>query len=265
MAELVKIGHEFGLQPWLTPWARGRRIWRRVGQLRGRRTPGSLPARQRRPASTGALPAATGVSLADRRLDRRGRRGRGRGRAMGRAAPGAAVSRGSHGPWACRCDACQEAFQDRFGKPMPETVTPEVETFLDDLVSDTLAWMVEAARERGLQSSIVLLANESYDPALWRAAASLPGVRYFGDDGVLAFLRDPGCRNGDVSLALGGTHPGGNRRNGCRAAGMGAGVRRSGGSRARGRAGGRDPARRRCDDDRGLVVSRLRRHVRSGP
>jgi len=63
---------------------------------------------------------------------------------------------------------------------MPESATPDVELFLDELVFDTLAWMVGAARERGLQSSIVLLANESYDPVLWRAAASLPGVRYFG-------------------------------------------------------------------------------------
>ena len=131
---------------------------------------------------------------------------------MGRAAPGATVSRGAT-PWACRCNACQEAFQSRFGKPMPELVTPEVETFLDDLISETLAWMVEAARERGLQSSIVLLANESYDPAVAsrRLAAGCPLLR---DDGFLAFLRIP-ARYGDVSLALGGTHPGGNRRNGC--------------------------------------------------
>jgi hypothetical protein len=74
---------------------------------------------------------------------------------------------------------------------MPESVTPEVETFLDDLISETLAWMVAAARERGLQSSIVLLANESYDPALWRAAASLPGVRYFGTTAFWLFYGIP--------------------------------------------------------------------------
>ena len=173
--------------------------------------------------------------------------------------------RGGATPWACRCDACQEAFQSRFGKPMPESVTPEVEMFLDDLVSETLAWMVEAARERGLQSSIVLLANESYDPVLLASRRLAAGCPLLRDDGVLAFLRDPGYGNGDLSLALGGTHPGGNRRNGCRAAGMGPGIRRTGGSGARGRACSRDSARRRGDDDRGLVVSRLRRHVWSGP
>jgi hypothetical protein len=74
---------------------------------------------------------------------------------------------------------------------MPESVTPEVETFLDDLIFDTIAWMVEAARGRGLQSSIVLLANENYDPALWRAAASLPGVRYFGTTAFWLFYGIP--------------------------------------------------------------------------
>jgi len=88
--------------------------------------------------------------------------------------------RGSADPWACRCAACQEAFRHRFGKAMPESVTPDVEAFLDDLISDTLAWMVETAHGRGLQSSVVVLANETYDPERWRSAASLPGVRYFG-------------------------------------------------------------------------------------
>jgi len=104
-------------------------------------------------------------------------------------------------PWACRCDACQAAFQSRFAKPMPESVTPDVEMFLDDLMSETLAWMVEAARGRGLQSSIVLLANESYDPVLWRAAASLPGVRYFGTTAFWLFYGIPAVEM-EVYLSL---------------------------------------------------------------
>jgi len=99
--------------------------------------------------------------------------------------------RGGATPWACRCDACQEAFQHRFGEPMPESVTPDVEAFLDDLISDTLVWMVKTAGGRGLQSSIVLLANETYDPARWRAAASLPGVRYFGTTAFWLFYGVP--------------------------------------------------------------------------
>ena len=199
----------------------------------------------------------------DRGLDRRGRHGRRGGCAMGRAAPGATVSRGGHALGG-RCNACQEAFQSRFGKPMPELVTPEVESFLDDLISETLAWMVEAARARGLQSSIVLLANESYDPVLWRAAASLPGVRYFGTTAFWLFYGSQ-TRTWRRTSRSGRDAPWRPPPERMRAYGMGAGIRCSGRSGARGRAGGRDSARRRSDDDRGLVVPCLRRHVRSGP
>jgi hypothetical protein len=94
-------------------------------------------------------------------------------------------------PWSCRCDACQSAFKERFGEAMPRTATPEVVAFLDDLMTETLGWMVSRARERGLESSIVLLADEGYDPAMWRAVASLPGVRYFGTTAFWLFYGIP--------------------------------------------------------------------------
>ena len=179
MAELVQIGHEFGLQPWLTPWA--------VGGVFGGESAsyavGEHPGACQRTSDGRHLPALCPRqpvfrSLIEAWID-------------AAAVAGAEVVqwdelhlalpyRGGATPWACRCDACQGAFLSRFGKPMPGSVTPDVETFLDDLLTDTLAWMVDAARIRGLDSSIVLLANESFDPALWGAAASLPGVRYFG-------------------------------------------------------------------------------------
>jgi hypothetical protein len=190
MAELVKIGHEYGLQPWLTPWA--------VGGVFGGESAsyavGDHPEACQRSSDGRHLPALCPRqpvfrSLIEAWID-------------GAAAAGAEVVqwdelhlalpyRQGITPWACRCDACQAAYQDRFGKAMPESVTPDVEMFLDDLMSETLAWMVEAARGRGLQSSIVLLANESYDPVHWRAAASLPGVRYFGTTAFWLFYGIP--------------------------------------------------------------------------
>src|SRR5215213_4778310 len=179
MAELVEIGNERRLQPWLTPWA--------VGGIFGGESAsyavGEHPGACQRTSDGRHLPALCPRqpvfrSLIEAWID-------------AAAVAGAEVVqwdelhlalpyRGGATPWACRCDACQGAFLSRFGKPMPGSVTPDVETFLDDLLTDTLAWMVDAARIRGLDSSIVLLANESFDPALWGAAASLPGVRYFG-------------------------------------------------------------------------------------
>ena len=62
---------------------------------------------------------------------------------------------------------------------------------LDDLLSETLAWLVEAAHERGLQSSIVLLADESYDPVLLASRRLAAGRPLFRHDGFLVFLWDP--------------------------------------------------------------------------
>ena len=190
MAELVRIGNEVGLQPWLTPWA--------VGGVFGGETASYAVAEhpeacqrdslgQHLPALCPRQPVYR--TLMEDWIDTA-------------ADAGAQVVqwdelhlalpyRGGATPWACRCDACQEAFKNRYGETMPETVTPEIETFLDDLVSDTLGWLVDAARGRGLQSSIVLLANESYDPALWRAAASLPNVHYLGTTAFWLFYGIP--------------------------------------------------------------------------
>jgi len=72
------------------------------------------------------------------------------------------------------------AYAARFGAAMPETWTPEVERFVDDLLTETLTWLVAAASARGLGSAVVLLADEGFSAASWRATAALPGVRYFG-------------------------------------------------------------------------------------
>ena len=190
MAELVAIGKEFGLQPWLTPWA--------VGGVFGGETAsyavGEHPEACQRDSEGQHLPALCPRHPVFRLLIREW--------IDAAAAAGAEVVqwdelhlalpyRGRAQHWACRCDACQTAFRERFGEKMPENVTPEVQTFLDDLISDTLAWMVVAANKRNLQSSIVLLANEGYDPALWRAAASLPGVRFFGTTAFWLFYGIP--------------------------------------------------------------------------
>ncbi len=186
MADLVAIGREFGLQPWLTPWG--------VGGVFGGESAsyavGAHPEACQRASDGRHLPALCPRqphfrSLMEDWID-------------AAAAAGAEIVqwdelhlalayRGEDTPWACRCDACQDAFEARFAEKMPETVTPQVETFLDDLISDTLSWLVDAANRRGLQSSIVMLADEGYDPGLWRAAAALEGVRYFGSTAFWLF------------------------------------------------------------------------------
>ena len=190
MSDLVKIGNENGLQPWLTPWA--------VGGVFGGETAsyavGEHPEACQRDSDGRHLPALCPRqpvfrSLMEEWID-------------AAAATGAEVVqwdelhlalsyRADSQRWACRCDACREAFRTRFDEAMPRTATAEVQAFLDDLISETLTWLVDAARARGLHSSIVFLANEGYNSARWRAAALLPGVRYLGTTAFWLFYGIP--------------------------------------------------------------------------
>jgi hypothetical protein len=57
------------------------------------------------------------------------------------------------GVWACRCQACQEAFRADSGRDMPGEWEPEVADFVRRLVADTVRWLVSQANDRGLGSS----------------------------------------------------------------------------------------------------------------
>ncbi|MFN8590300.1 MAG: hypothetical protein U0031_02480 [Thermomicrobiales bacterium] len=179
IGELVAIGREEGLQPWFVPWALG-------GVFGGESASyavGEHPEACQRAGDGRHLPALCPRQPVFRTLmvawlD-------------AAAAAGAEVVQWDelhlalpHQPggsdWACRCGACQAAYEARFGEEMPGEATSEVAALARDLLATTLTWLVEESRARGLESSIVQLADASYDPAFWRTAASLPGVRYFG-------------------------------------------------------------------------------------
>ena len=95
----------------------GRRVRRRGGELRGRRAPGGLPARQRRPATCPRFARGSRVfRAADRRTGSTRPRRPARRSANGMSRIWRCRIAREPGRWACRCDACQEAFQDRFGE-----------------------------------------------------------------------------------------------------------------------------------------------------
>ncbi len=179
MADLVAIARESGLETWLTAWA--------IGGVFGGETAsyavGEHPEACQRENHGGHLPALcprqpTFRSLMASWLDVAVAAG---ARIVQWDEPQLALPyRAGASRYACCCDLCAAAFAERFGRPLPEASTPEVELFNDDLLSDLIAWLVSAARERGLQSAVVLLPDENYDPVRARAAAELPGVRYFG-------------------------------------------------------------------------------------
>jgi len=82
--------------------------------------------------------------------------------------------------WACRCDVCRE----RFGGPMPETLTDEVLAFREASTVDFLREMVAHVRERGGRSTICLLplVEGPHGVSDWDAVASLPGLAKLATD-----------------------------------------------------------------------------------
>lgn len=179
IAQLVAIGHEFGLSSWLTPWA----VAGIFGGEAASYAVGHYPEAWQQDNAERRLPALCPRRPAFRSVMERW--------LAAAAATGAAVvqwdephlallHRAGAERWACRCEACRETFRERFGAAMPEAWSAQVESFVDDLLAESLAWLVAGASERGLASSVVLLADEGASPAAWRMAAALPGVRYFG-------------------------------------------------------------------------------------
>ncbi len=179
MAELVGISADSGLQSWLIPWALagvfgGESASYAVGQHPeacqrsndGRHLP-ALCLRQPvfRELMTNWLDAAAASGARIVQWDE-----------LHLALP----HRPATASWACRCDLCQETYLAENGTGLPQIWTLEAAEFQDHLFSDSLAWLVTAAAERALGSSIVLLADESYDADRWRSIARLPGVRFFG-------------------------------------------------------------------------------------
>ena len=153
MAELVQHRPEYGLQPWLTPWA--------VGGVFGGETAsyavGEHPEACQRDSDGRHLPALCPRQPVFRALMTE----------PGSTPPPRPAPRSCNGTsctsrcriarepsaWACRCDACQEAFRRASARTMPESATPDVEMFLDDLlVRDAGLDGRRPRAERGMQS-----------------------------------------------------------------------------------------------------------------
>ena len=166
--------------------------------------------------------------------------------------------------YACCCDVCAAAFRERFGTPLPEVATPEVEVFNDDLLAELIAWLVAAARARGLESAVVLLPDENYEPARAREAAQLPGVRYFG---TTPFVLRNGVASGEIDSYLGSWAElmlQATEGSAARAVCLGAGVRCAGRTRRRDLPGDPGAGRARRAECLRLVISRMRGDVGAG-
>jgi N-acetylmuramic acid 6-phosphate etherase len=91
--------------------------------------------------------------------------------------------------WACHCDACAE----RFGRPLPSTLTDEARAFREASLVDFLREMVSHVRSRGGRNTVCLLPLTEGPHGIgdWDAVGSL--------DGLDVLATDPYWKNFDES------------------------------------------------------------------
>lgn len=59
--------------------------------------------------------------------------------------------------WTCRCETCQQLFEERYGKPMPTLITPEVDAFRKWTITNYFQIVANYAKERGMYNSVCVM------------------------------------------------------------------------------------------------------------
>ncbi len=62
--------------------------------------------------------------------------------------------------WACRCETCQKLFEERYNKPMPAILTPEVIEFRAWTLSNFIDTVTKHAKAAGMYNSTCLILDD---------------------------------------------------------------------------------------------------------
>src|SRR3954471_15358845 len=91
--------------------------------------------------------------------------------------------------WTCRCPHCAE----RFGAPVPDELTPEVQAFREASVVDFLREVLAHVAARGGRNTVCLLPSTEGTHGIsdWSMVASLPGLTTFATDPYWKHWNEP--------------------------------------------------------------------------
>lgn len=86
--------------------------------------------------------------------------------------------------WACCCPTCQNLFQEKYGRPMGDTMDPDVVAFREDTVVEFFASLCDYVKECGLRNALCVLPEEDSHRGVsdWARLASIPSLDIFGTD-----------------------------------------------------------------------------------
>ena len=86
--------------------------------------------------------------------------------------------------WSCRCDACQERFEEEHGETMPTDETDRVTEFHEASLFDFLEEMMALVRDLGAENAVCLLPGDSSEHGLtdWERLAASDYLDVFATD-----------------------------------------------------------------------------------
>ncbi|RQG94243.1 hypothetical protein [Natrarchaeobius chitinivorans] len=78
------------------------------------------------------------------------------------------------GTWTCRCESCQELYEEEYDEQMPATRTERIDEFREASLLSFLDEMMELTAEKGLENAVCLLPSEDSDHGLrdWEKLAA---------------------------------------------------------------------------------------------
>ena len=91
---------------------------------------------------------------------------------------------GQKGLWSCRCRVCRKMFQEKFGKPMPTTLTEEVFLFREASVVRFLKKFCDDTKREGFKNAVCLL-PQLYSIHVvqdWSVVAAMKSLDILGTD-----------------------------------------------------------------------------------
>lgn len=97
------------------------------------------------------------------------------------------------GTWACRCEHCQQAFEEAYGSEMPREATEEVQAFKAESLLSFLREMMDVASEAGAGNAVCLLPSVDADHGLedWETLAREPDLDVLATDPYWAAFGEP--------------------------------------------------------------------------
>ncbi len=176
MAEIVARSHHHGLEVFLDPWG--------VGRIFGGEAFSDFALRHRNANQVSAegdpLPAACPTHPETREFLHHWVEAAARTGADGVFfdEPHFYHHADQHGCW---CEACQRAWREEQGRPLPQTFTPEMRRFQMDRLVALIQELARHAKDLGLRTALCLLPHQEEEDS-WPRFFSLPELDIVGTD-----------------------------------------------------------------------------------